>query len=441
MLPKILLGVGLFATLFSVLIFSCKIPVGKCKPGNKPLGDVYIWGTLPEATMAKITQEFNPKAKTYRANYKYVPEADFEQVLLEAIASGKGPDMIMVPHQIILSQAERIYPLRTPEKNFRDEYVDGASVLFTSQGALALPFSIEPMVLFFNRTLFSKHGIINPPTYWDEVTTLVPALTVRQNGQFLESAIALGTPNVPYAKDIIMTIVAQLGQTPVAQGVTPEGELYYSVQANEPISPPSNDPTAQNSNTILPLVTVNRYFTQFGDPGQPAYTWSQSQTGNAADLFVGEKVAMYIGYSGEYQTLRTRNPRGDFQMTTLPQTRGYNTFSTGMRMYAIATLRTSKNLVASQTVQVDFASAGISPTLAELTGGVSPLRANAANPALDPVVARGMLVAHGWYDKYTKQSTAYTASMISDIINLRYGVNDATTVFISRMRDLYSKKY
>ena len=148
---------------------------------------------------------------------------------------------------------------------------------------------------------------------------------------------------------------------------------------------------------------------------------------------------MYIGFSGEYQTLRSRNPRGDFQMTTLPQTRGYNTFSTGMRMYAIATLKDSKNLKASQQVQIDFASAGISPALAAIVGGASPLSANAANPSLDPVVARGMLVARGWYDKYTKQSSAYTATMISDIINLRYGVNDATTVYISRLRDLYSK--
>ena len=60
------------------------------------------------------------------------------------------------------------------------------------------------MVLFYNRKLFSKQGIISPPTYWDEVVPLVAALTVKQNGQFLESAIALGSPNVPYAKDIIM---------------------------------------------------------------------------------------------------------------------------------------------------------------------------------------------------------------------------------------------
>jgi ABC-type glycerol-3-phosphate transport system substrate-binding protein len=263
MLPKILLGLGLFATLFSVLIFSCKIPVGNCKEATKARGDVVLWGTLPEQDMSALTQEFNPKAKTYAVRYKYVAEADFEQRLLEAIASGQGPDMIIAPYQTILAETDRIYPFTVAEKTFRDAYVDGASVLLTSSGALALPVSVEPMVLFYNRTLFSKHGVINPPTYSDEVITLAPLLTVRQGGQFVESAIALGTPTVPYAKDIIMAIVAQLGQTPVVQIVDAGGEAYISVQANEPVTPGSE---------ILPLVTVNRFFTQFGDPGQNAYT-------------------------------------------------------------------------------------------------------------------------------------------------------------------------
>lgn len=431
MLPKILLGLGLFAALFGFLMFAGKIPT----PGSgtkKAVGDVVLWGTLPEGAMNTLIQEFNPKAKTYAVRYLYVPEATFEQTLLEAIASGQGPDMIMAPHQIILSQSDRILPFQMPEKNFRDAFVDGASVFLTSQGALALPVSIEPMVLFYNRTLFSKHGIINPPAYWDEVATLAPVLTVRQSGQFVESAIALGTQYVPYTKDILMTMVYQLGQTPVVQIADPAGGTYFSVQANEPLT---------QGSSILPLATANRFYTQFGDPGQTTYTWPQAQTGNPTDFFVGEKLAMYVGYSGEYQTLRNRNPRGDFQMTTLPQARGNNTFVTGMRMYALATLKTTKNQLASLTVEADFSGVGVSPAIAQITGGVPALRSYAATAGLDPVIARSMLVARGWYDRYGKQTTDYASSMISDIINYRYGVNDATTVFIGRLRDLYAKKY
>jgi hypothetical protein len=157
-------------------------------------------------------------------------------------------------------------------------------------------------------------------------------------------------------------------------------------------------------------------------------------------MFIGEKLAMYIGYAGEYATLRARNPRADFGMTTLPQTRGYNTFSTGMRMYAIATLKTSKNLTAALTVESQFAGAGVSPSIAAIVGATSPLRTAAGAQGLDPVVARSMLVAQGWYDNHEAESTAYASAMVSDIINYRYGVSDASALFVSRMRDLYSKK-
>ena len=67
------------------------------------------------------------------------------------------------------------------------------------------------------------------------------------------------------------------------------------------------------------------------------------------------------------------------------------------------------------------------------------LRAYATTQGLDPVVKRSMLVAHGWYDSHPVESDSYIASMISDIINYRYGVNEASSVFVSRLRDMYSK--
>ncbi len=429
MLPKILLGIGLVATLFSVLIFSGKISIGK--KADAPKGEVQLWGTLSDNEMAPILQAFNPKAKTYAVRYRYIPESDFERVLVESLANGQGPDAILTPQQIILSQAERVYVFPTPEKNYRDVYVDGASIFSVENGTLAIPITIEPMVLFYNRSLFSKHGVLNPPAAWDELVSMTPTLTVKQGGQFLESAIALGTPSVPYGKDILMAMVMQLGQSPVLRLINQANEIYYSVQANEAIG---------EKGDVYPLAAVARYFTQFADSGQSVYTWPQSQTANPADLFVGEKLAMYIGYSGEYQKLRARNPRADFQMTTFPQTKNYNTFTMGMRMYAIATLKSSKNPLASFTVQSDFSGLEIASQIANITGGVPALRSYAATPTLDPVIARSMLVAKGWYDRYPKDSSAYTATMISDIINFRYGVSDAVSLYIARMRDLYSKK-
>jgi hypothetical protein len=110
-----------------------------------------------------------------------------------------------------------------------------------------------------------------------------------------------------------------------------------------------------------------------------------------------------------------------------------------MKMYAIATLKSSKNPTASFAVESQFASPGVSPAVAAIVGAVPALRSYAGTQGLDPVVARSMLVARGWYDPYYEQSTGYILSMISDIINYRYGVSDAVNIFVARLRDVYTK--
>ena len=326
MLSKILLGVGIFAAIFAVLIFSGKVP-GVGTTASAPQGEVVLWGTFPDTLMNPIIQDFNPKAKTYRVTYVEVPEENFNRMLTEALANGKGPDLILAPYQTILAQSSRIsiYPVaQFGEKQFKDAYIDGAAdVFWTPYGALAFPISVEPMVLFFNRTLLSKHGIVNPPQYWDEVAaTTLKTTVLNSRMQFLESGIALGAPNTPYAKDIIMTIVAQLGQVPVLKQYDETGRVDMTVTANQPVT---------QGGDVYPLFETIRYFTQFAEKKKKTYSWNQF-IDTADNQFVAEKLAMYIGYSGELASLKARNPRAQIDMAIFPQTKEYRSFVTGMRM-------------------------------------------------------------------------------------------------------------
>lgn len=416
--------------LFSVLIFSGKISIGNKQ--DKPQGEVLLWGTLPETPMNAIVQAFNPQAKTYRVTYRQIREEEFSQKLVEALANGVGPDVIMAPYQILLAQSARLYPMPLAsigEKTFKDAYVDGASLFFGQQGAVALPISIDPMVLFYNRTLFSKHGIINPPTYWDDVSSMTPSLTILRNGKFIESGVALGAPTTPYAKDILVSIVRQLGQKPLVIQYGDNGQTYTDVTINNPIT---------EGGDVKPLSSAARFFTQFADPLQTTYSWNQ-YVGNADDQFIAEKLAMYVGYSGELSSLRARNPRGEFEMSYFPQTRGYDSFETGMKMYGIATLKTSKNVIAGLNVEAQFAGVGIAPSIAAITGGVPAFRTYAGTQGINTVIAKSMLVAKGWHDIHAEKSTALIVSMLSDIVSGRQGVTDAVEIFVGRLQDLYSQ--
>lgn len=435
MLPKIFLGIGVFAAFFAVLIFSGKLP-GVGKKEVKPQGDIVIWGTLPDTMMLPIVQKFNPgEAKTYRISYREINENDFDRILVESLANGAGPDLIIAPYQTMLAQISRVSPFPVKslnEKKFKDSYVDGASDVFWSpSGAIALPVSIDPLVLFYNRTLFSRHLVVNPPKDWAEVVEDVIKLTVvNEKNEFLESGIALGSPVTPYAKDIIMAIVAQQGQLPVLKQTGSNGSIY-TVTANRPTTPKS---------PVYPLTTALRYFTQFADPAQQAYTWNQYSK-DASEAFVSEKVAMYIGFSSELRSLRARNPRAQFEMANFPQTqdsKGVMSNVTGMRMHGIARLRSSRNPDAALAAQVALAGGTWSLAISSVLGGVPASRVYASTSGLSSVILNGMLTARGWQDKFRSKSEAYVTTMISDSLNNRATVTDAANMFVTRMQDLYT---
>jgi ABC-type glycerol-3-phosphate transport system substrate-binding protein len=427
----IITAVGIIAAVFSVLIFSGKISINT---GSKvPQGSITVWGTLPQEEMTNFFLAYARDVKGQQVTYQFIQEENFSATLVDALASGVGPDAIIAPYQLILEQSKRIYPFPQasfPEKMYRDMYVDGASIFWTRNGALALPIAIEPMVLFFNRTLLAKHGVALPPEYWDELNDMGPKLTVlTPQGTFTESAIALGAyGNVVYAKDILSTIVAQLGQAMVFKQPTSEGKDLYTVTANAPL---------QEGGDVFPLATALRFFMEFSNPTKIKYTWNQFLP-NAQDQFVAEKLALYVGYYGEGKIMRERNGRIDFDMAVLPQTRGYNTFVTGMKLYGMATLSSARNKEVSFAVQSKVGSLPWANLLTPTIGALPPQRAYAQNPTVPETTRRSLLVAKGWYDIQQKNSSDLFETMVRDVTSGRVEVSEAASQFVQRLRPKYT---
>lgn len=431
MFKIIIISAGILAAVLAVLIFSGKISLGG--GASAPTGQIQIWGTIPGEKMDAFLTAYNSKAKTYSVTYKFVKEEVFASTLVEALASGVGPDAILAPYQKILEQAPKIYPFPAAsfsEKEYKDTYVNGASILWTSNGAIALPVTIEPLVLFFNRTLLAKHGVVSPPAYWEDINALVPTLTVTApQGGFTESAIALGAyNNVPNAKDTMATIVHQLGQEVVVKQINAEGVDSYTVMANTPV---------KEGGDVFPLASVLRYFMEFSDPTKTKYTWNQFLP-NAQDQFVAEKLALYIGYFGEGKTIRERNQKVDFDATYLPQTKDYNTFVTGMRLYGFATMRASRNPNLALKVEADFASLPYSSQIASFIGAVPPHKAYVAQQGVPEVLRRSNLVARGWFDVKPQASGLIFEQMIRDVTSGRTDISDAVQSFVSRLQDKYT---
>lgn len=433
MFKNIILGVGVLAALFAVLIFSGRIPIGKAKTSG-PMGEVVVWGTLPQDQVENLFQTINNTSKTYRITYYEISESSFSSKLLDALASGRGPDLILAPYQIILEHRSKIYLYPQQgftEQQYRDFFIDGASIFYTERGALALPVAVSPLVLFYNRTLFSAADVITPPALWDDLYLMISKLTViDSSNRITQSAIALGTyANISAAKDIIMTIVAQLGQVPVFRIIT-GGKETLTVLANSPL---------QGNETVRPLTSSLRFYSEFANPAKSTYTWSQLLP-DAQEQFLAEKLAMYIGYSDEDTIMRAKNPRLDFGVKFLPQTKGNVIPVTGMKLYGIATLNRSSNLTTALTVQALLSGSQYGPVIASIAGGFSPLKyVIEQSTNLNPEYRKSLLLARGWYDISESTSERFVQNMISDVLSGRRNISEAAEGFVTALTESYTK--
>jgi len=163
-----IIGIFLFFILIGVTLFAT---FGH-NSGRNTLGKVEIWGTIDRGVMDKIIDNLQLKGgNVYDGlSYKQLDTNTFDDSLAEALASGDGPDVFIFPQNSILKQESKIFPIpykNYPMRNFKDKFIEEGELFLNSQNILAFPFIVDPMVMYWNRDIFSRNGISAPPKFWD----------------------------------------------------------------------------------------------------------------------------------------------------------------------------------------------------------------------------------------------------------------------------------
>ena len=213
----IVLGITIFIAIFSILVFSGKIPFidNKSQNTNKLSGKVIIWGTLSKIKMDEYLNKFNSQAIGYTMEYTEVPIEPFKSLLTQSLSYNTGPDLMIAPHDIILSN--EIYLKTLPyleysETKYKSTFVDAGQVFARSSGVIAFPVGIDTMVLFYNRELQNKLGIVEPPKDWNKMLTIAETYTnqTTTSGIFKLSVLPFGSyKNYAYNKDVLMMLINQ----------------------------------------------------------------------------------------------------------------------------------------------------------------------------------------------------------------------------------------
>ncbi|MBI5004981.1 MAG: extracellular solute-binding protein, partial [Candidatus Lloydbacteria bacterium] len=264
-----------FVAVISVLVFAGVIPWFGSK-SNQFGGEAVLWGTMPDIVVKSFFDDFN---KTHEKEFKVVYVAKspdtFDTELVEALASGAGPDMIFLPHDLLLRHQDKVSLLPYASfslRNFKDTFIDAGELYLEPQGIIALPITVDPLVMYWNKDFLSSHGRAEPPRFWDEFLTLAPVLSLQtKSGDIEESAVAMGeSANIKHTKEILSMLMLEAGNPIISRDSS--GKLISLLDD-------------LLGNTTPPAGSALRFYTEFSNPAKRTYSWNRSLP-EAKDLFI-----------------------------------------------------------------------------------------------------------------------------------------------------------
>lgn len=408
----IVLALFLALALFGIFIFATFTA-----SHSDQIGNVTIWGDLPQDTFDTLLSD----ARSVRSDfngvvYKEVPADQLMPQLVAAIASGKGPDLVLFPASGFVKNGDKLQPIpysAYPKRTFQDSFVDASEIFLTKDGVTGLPLTIDPMVLYWNRSLFANAGIASPPKFWDDVATLAPQLTVKaQNGTITTAAVALGGwTNVAYAKNILITLMNGLG-TPVV-GIDSSGNYATML-------------TRTTEGGVSPADSAVRFYTDFADPVKPTYSWNRSQA-NSRDAFLAGTLALYMAPASELLPIRAANPNLNFDVAAMPTARGGGS-QVFADVRALAVPRGAANYVGAVAVAEELTNQAHESFLATELHMPSPRRdveLDASSDQYLSVFRQAALKGFVFPDPDPVSSDQIFARMIDDVTSGRSGSSEA----------------
>ena len=380
-------------------------------------GVVNVWGPFPQRPMELLFGEMRDQYEQFEVNYTEHDPRTLKGDLVEALASGRGPDLVILPHTELAGQIDRLIPVSYEfigERVYDDTFADAASIYKTSAGIYAFPFAADPLVMFWNKTIFANSGVAIPPKHWNEFLTLAPTITKKSGNNFSQSLVALGDGgNVLYTKEILSALTMQTGN-PI-------------VRYNDGMAEVVLDEGDGASSAL-------QFFIEFANPNKTAYSWNSAQP-PSREAFAGGNVAIYFGRASYIGLIRELNPHLDFDITILPQIKDSQLRVTYTDVYGVSITRGAPNPEGAYAVASLLTFGPFANRLPELLS-LPPLRRDVLSlkptDTIMPVLFESTIIARIWPDPNPEATNEIFKNMVSQVTVGRLTAEDA----ISRAQSL-----
>jgi len=281
--------------------------------GSVQSATLEFWGVFDDrSAYDKIITDFQAQNPGTKILYRQFSYEEYERSLIDALASGTGPDIVMIHNTWLPKHGDKLKAL--PDKipgqkeplmtiqGYKSDFVDVAfnDFVFNNQ-IYGFPLYVDTLALFYNKDILNSAGISRPPQDWEEFNSDVETITrLDGSGQIIQSGAAIGTArNINRSTDLLSALMIQTG---VRMTDIDNTEALFSGRVN-------NTPVGE-----LAL----KYYTDFANPSVRTYTWNDAQH-YSVDAFIEGKTAMMFNYSHEVEVLKNKSSRLNFGVAPMPQ--------------------------------------------------------------------------------------------------------------------------
>lgn len=269
--------------------------------GNKITLTMTEWDNgATEATVESGLKIFERENPGITVKYQYIPYSSYETKVLTELATGSGPDVLLVPdtdfgvfadsgriENLTSLYQEHLYGLNI--KNFIPSLVRASTV----NGKLYYVIKDwAPDVMYYNKTLFKKAGLAYPKAGWTWQDFLKDAkkLTITHGGTTTQWGVELqGTEDrdgVDYfSEDWGGNIVTPKGQPTLLNPKAVAGMKFYLQMYRDGVAP---SPTAVTGFGSIDLFNTQRVaMDMYGPWNEPSWLSNKSLSFGAVQLPVG----------------------------------------------------------------------------------------------------------------------------------------------------------
>ncbi len=418
---------GIFAAciIFGIAVFT----LSKNSSNGELSANLLVWGTVEQQVFDTALKNSSlNKNKNIRVLYVKKDQATFDAEFVEALAEGKGPDIVILREDYIHKHRTKLFTIpyaNYPERTFKDTFIEEGELFLSPEGVVAFPFMVDPLVMYWNRDMFTNNLISQPPQYWDEIYGLIEKMTKRDtSANVLESAVAFGEwRNITNAKEIVSMILIQAGTPITARSGTGVTSVLTGL-FNYPVAPGQS---AMN------------FYTQFSNPTSPSYTWNRSLP-SSINMFLAGNLATYIGFASEVFSIQQKNPNLNFDVTYVPQIRDTNKKAVFGHMYVLALVKQSQQIAGGFVAATAFTEATAIQSLEAVTN-LPPVRRDLLSQkpgdAYRAIFYNSALMSKSWIDPDPTKTSVIFRDMIESVTSGRSRLGDALGQANSELEALF----